>query len=77
MNSAHGCKLSKMEMREIKVLPQERIGPYLMEADKRGLLAVYYLKLTTGLRHTFVMLSLADTKRDAADTIGSLISQAM
>lgn len=58
MNSAHGCKLSKMEMREIKVLPQERIGPYLMEADKRGLLAVYYLKLTTGLRHTFVMLSL-------------------
>ena len=29
-----------------------------MEADKRGLLAVYYLKLTTGLRHTFVMLSL-------------------
>ena len=30
--------------------PQEKIGPYLMEADKRGLLAAYYLELTTGLR---------------------------
>ena len=34
----------------MKVLPQEKIGPYLMEADKRGLLAAYYLELTTGLR---------------------------
>ena len=34
----------------MKVLPQEKIGPYLMEAEKRGLLAAYYLELTTGLR---------------------------
>ena len=46
------------EMTSYVHLPQERIGPYLMEADKRGLLAVYYLELTTGLRHTFVMLFL-------------------
>ena len=45
-----GCKLPKMEKKEMKVLPQEKIGPYLMEADKRGLLAAYYLELTTGLR---------------------------
>ena len=34
----------------MKILPQEKIGPYLMEADKRGLLAAFYLELTTGLR---------------------------
>ena len=33
-----------------KVLPEEKIRPYLMEADKRGLLAPFYLELTTGLR---------------------------
>ena len=50
VNPARGCKLPKMEKREMKVLPQEKIGPYLMEADKRGLLAAFYLELTTGLR---------------------------
>ena len=34
----------------MEVLPQEKIGPYLSEAEKRGLLAAYYLELTTGLR---------------------------
>ena len=34
----------------MKILPQEKIGPYLSEAEKRGLLAAYYLELTTGLR---------------------------
>ena len=50
VNPARGCKLPKMEKREMKVLPEEKIRPYLMEADKRGLLAAYYLELTTGLR---------------------------
>jgi integrase len=50
VNPAHGCKLPKLEKREMKVLPEEKIKPYLMEAEKRGLLAAYYLELTTGLR---------------------------
>ena len=50
VNPARGCKLPKMEKREMKVLPEEKIIPYLMEADKRGLLAPFYLELTTGLR---------------------------
>ena len=50
VNPARGCKLPKMEKKEMKVLPQEKIGPYLSEAEKRGLLAAYYLELTTGLR---------------------------
>lgn len=43
VNPASGCKLPKMEKREMKDLPKEKIRPYLMEADKRGL-------LNTGLR---------------------------
>ena len=50
VNPARGRKLPKMEKREMKVLPEEKIRPYLMEADKRGLLAPFYLELTTGLR---------------------------
>ena len=49
-NPAKGCKLPKLEKREMKILPEDKIGPYLAEADKRGLLAAFYLELTTGLR---------------------------
>ena len=49
-NPARGCKLPKMEKREMKILPEEKIRPYLMEADKRGLLAPFCLELTTGVR---------------------------
>ena len=44
VNPARGCKLPKMEKREMKVLPEDKIKPYLMEADKRGLLAPFYLE---------------------------------
>lgn len=50
VNPAKGCKLPKIEKKEMKILPQEKIGPYLAEAERRGLLAAFYLELTTGLR---------------------------
>ena len=49
-NPAAGCKLPKLEKKEMRVLPQEKIGLYLAEAERRGLLAIFYLELTTGLR---------------------------
>ena len=49
-NPAKGCRLPKLEKREIKILPEDKIGPYLAEAERRGLLAAFYLELTTGLR---------------------------
>ena len=49
-NPAQGCKLPQLEKKEMKILPQEKIGMYLAEAEKRGLLAAFYLELTTGLR---------------------------
>ena len=49
-NPAQGYKLPQLEKKEMKILPQEKIGMYLAEAEKRGLLAAFYLELTTGLR---------------------------
>ena len=49
-NPTQGCKLPQLEKKEMKMLPQEKIGMYLAEAEKRGLLAAFYLELTTGLR---------------------------
>ena len=50
INPADGCKLPKLEKKEMKVLLPEQIGAYLREAEHRGLLAAYYLELTSGLR---------------------------
>ena len=49
-NPAQGCKLPQLDKKEMKILPQEKIGMYLAEAEKRGLLAAFYLELTTDLR---------------------------
>ena len=49
-NPAKGCRLPKLEKREMKILSEDKIGPYLAEAERRGLLAAFYLELTTGLR---------------------------
>nr|WP_305117266.1 site-specific integrase [Acutalibacter muris] len=49
-NPAEGCKLPKIEKKEMKVLLPEQIGAYLQEANRRGFLPAYYLELTSGLR---------------------------
>ena len=49
-NPSEGCKLPKIEKKEMKVLLPEQIGDYLREAGKRGLLPAFYLELTSGLR---------------------------
>lgn len=49
-NPSRGCKLPKIEKKEMKILPTEKIGIYLAETEKRGLLPAFYLELTTGLR---------------------------
>ena len=64
VNPAQGCKLPKLEKKEMRILPQEKIGMYLAEADRRGLLAVFYLELTTGLRRG-ELLALLWTDLDA------------
>ena len=64
VNPAKCCKLPKLEKKEMQILPQEKIGFYLAEADRRGLLALFYLELTTGLRRG-ELLALLWTDLDA------------
>ena len=73
-NPAQGCKLPQLEKREMKILPQEKIGMYLAEAEKRGLLAAFYLELTTGLRRG-ELLALQWTDLDVENRTLSITKQ--
>ena len=45
--SRPGLQIAATRKEEMKILPQEKIGMYLAEAERRGLLAAFYLELTT------------------------------
>lgn len=49
-NPADGCKIPPKDKTEMKVIPPEQIGAYLREAKTHGVLAMFYLELTSGLR---------------------------
>ena len=49
-NPAIGCRLPPKEKKEMKILPAEQIGAYLSAAEEHGVLPMFYLELTTGLR---------------------------
>ena len=73
-NPAKGCRLPKLEKREMKILPEDKIGPYLAETERRGLLATFYLELTTGLRRG-ELLALLWTDLDAENMTISVSKQ--
>ena len=73
-NPAQGCKLPQLEKREMRILPQEKIGMYLAEAERRGLLAAFYLELTTGLRRG-ELLALQWTDLDVENKTLSITKQ--
>ena len=49
-NPTEYCIVPKIEKQEMKILKPEDIGAYLKEADRRGVMAIFYLELCTGLR---------------------------
>ena len=49
-NPAKKCKIPKNARKEMIILPEALIGPYLSAAKEHGILAPMYLELTTGLR---------------------------
>lgn len=49
-NPVDGCKLPKMEKQEMKVLPQDQLGSYLNAANNRGVLPMFFLELSCGIR---------------------------
>ena len=49
-NPAIGCRLPPKEKKEMQILPPEKIGAHLSAAEEHGVLRLFYLELTTGLR---------------------------
>ena len=49
-NPAVGCRLPPKEKKEMQVIPPDKIGAYLRAAEGHGVLPMFYLELTTGLR---------------------------
>ena len=49
-NPTEDCIVPKLEKKEMKILRQEDIRAYLEAADARGMLPMFYLELTSGLR---------------------------
>ena len=49
-NPAAGCKLPPKEKKEMQIIPPEKLGAYLRAAEEHGVLPMFYLELTTGLR---------------------------
>ena len=49
-NPADGCALPKVEHKEMKTLTADQLSAFFREAKDRGVFALYYIDLTTGLR---------------------------
>lgn len=49
-NPTDGCKIPPNVKQEMKVIPPEKIGDYLKEAEAHGVLPLFFLELSSGLR---------------------------
>ncbi len=49
-NPCENCRLPKDAKKEMKILPSDKIGAFLEEANKLNVYAMFYLELTSGLR---------------------------
>ena len=49
-NPCENCRIPPKDKKEMTILPPERIGRYLQEAEKYGVLPMFYLELSSGLR---------------------------
>ena len=49
-NPANGCHLPKKEKKKMQIIPPEKICDYLKAAEEWGVLPMFYLELSTGLR---------------------------
>lgn len=54
-NPCENCRIPPKEKKEMKVIPPEQIGAYLREAEAYGVLPMFYLELTSGLRRGELM----------------------
>lgn len=48
-NPCENCRIPPKDKKEMTILPPEKIGRYLQEAEKYGVLPMFYLELSSGL----------------------------
>ena len=49
-NPCENCRIPPKDKKEMTILPPEKIGRYLQEAEKYGVRPMFYLELSSGLR---------------------------
>ena len=49
-NPCDNCRIPPKEKKEMTIIPPEKLGVYLSEAEKYGVLPMFYLELSSGLR---------------------------
>ena len=54
-NPCDNCRIPPKEKKEMKIIPPEQVGAYLREAEAYGVLPMFYLELTSGLRRGELM----------------------
>ena len=54
-NPCDNCRIPKLEKKEMQILPPEKVGAYLECAKDFGVLPIFYLELTSGLRRGELM----------------------
>ena len=68
-NPAVGCKLPPKKKKEMQTLPAEKISAYLAAAEEHGVLPMFYLELTTGIRRGELVALLWDDLDLATQTL--------
>ena len=54
-NPCDNCRIPPKEKKEMKIIPPDQVGAYLREAEAYGVLPMFYLELTSGLRRGELM----------------------
>ena len=59
-NPCDNCRIPRKEHREMTIIPPEKLGVYLREAAKYGVLPMFFLELSSGLRRGELLALLWD-----------------
>ena len=59
-NPCDNCRIPRKEHREMTIIPPEKLGVYLSEAEKYGVLPMFFLELSSGLRRGELLALLWD-----------------
>ena len=73
-NPCENCRIPPKDKKEMTILPPEKIGRYLQEAEKYGVLPMFYLELSSGLRRG-ELLALQCTDLDVENRTLSITKQ--